>query len=70
MGVACELYPEAAKIGKQMSYADRKKIKYVVMVGEEEMNTNTFTLKKMKTGKQQTVTFFDLIERLKNNKSN
>jgi histidyl-tRNA synthetase len=65
LGVACELYPEDTKIGKQMSYADRRKIKYVVMVGEEEMNTKTFTLKKMKTGKQQTVTFFDLIERLK-----
>jgi histidyl-tRNA synthetase len=69
LGVACELYPEATKIGKQMSYADRRKIKYVVMVGEEEMNTKTFTLKKMKTGKQQTVTFFDLKERLKKKKT-
>lgn len=70
LGVACELYPEATKIGKQMSYANRRNIKYVVMFGEEEMNTKTFTLKKMKTGKQQTVTFFDLTERLKNNNNN
>ncbi len=70
LGVACELYPEDTKIGKQMSYADRRKIKYVVMAGEEEMNTKTFTLKKMKTGKQQTVTFHDLMERLKKKKNN
>ena len=64
LGIASELYPEAVKMGKQMGYADKRKIPYVVLAGEEEIKTKTFTIKKMKTGKQQTATFFDLKERL------
>ena len=62
-GIAVEMYPEAAKMKKQLSYADAKKIPFVVLVGEEEMNSNQFTIKEMKSGEQQKINF----EELKNN---
>jgi histidyl-tRNA synthetase len=51
-GVKAELYPDTAKMKKQMKYADQKKVGYVLLIGEEEMNTGIFTLKNMKTGEQ------------------
>jgi histidyl-tRNA synthetase len=53
-GIRTELFPDAAKIKKQMAYADKKGIKYVAVVGEDEMATNTITIKNMITGDQQT----------------
>ncbi|MEG1574079.1 MAG: histidine--tRNA ligase [Bacteroidales bacterium] len=52
-GIRTELYPEAAKIKKQMSYADNKKIPYVAIVGENEIKENKITLKDMVTGEQK-----------------
>lgn len=54
-GVAAEIYPDRAKIGKQMNYANSKGIPFVVMAGEDEMNENIFTLKDMATGEQSKV---------------
>ena len=54
-GVKAELYPEAAKMKKQMSYADSNKIPYVILVGENEMNSGLLTVKNMETGKQSSV---------------
>jgi len=51
-GIKAELYPEAVKIKKQMSYADNNKIPYVVLVGENEMNSGELTVKNMETGEQ------------------
>lgn len=51
-GIAAEMYPEPAKLKKQMSYADNKGIPFVWLVGEEEAKTNTITVKEMKTGEQ------------------
>jgi histidyl-tRNA synthetase len=51
-GVSAELYPETAKMKKQMSYADDKKIPYVILVGDEEMKTGVLTLKEMQSGEQ------------------
>ncbi|MDR2979941.1 MAG: histidine--tRNA ligase [Bacteroidales bacterium] len=51
--IASEIYPDPAKIGKQMNYANAKAIPYVIMAGEEEMKTGVFTVKNMKTGEQQ-----------------
>jgi len=62
-GISIEMYPEAAKMKKQLGYADAKKIPFVVLAGEEEMNNNQFTLKKMESGEQWKVGF----EELKNN---
>ena len=59
-GIAAELYPDNAKIQKQMKYADAKGIPFVILAGENEMNTQTFTLKNMKTGEQKTATFEDI----------
>ena len=55
LGISGELYPDNAKIQKQMKYADAKGIPFVILAGENEMNTQTFTLKNMKTGEQNTV---------------
>ena len=52
-GIATELYPEPAKLKKQMTYADQKKIPYVLLVGPEEMQTGLLQLKNMATGEQQ-----------------
>jgi histidyl-tRNA synthetase len=43
-----------AKINKQLKYADKKDIKNVIIIGEEEIGTNTLTVKDMDTGKQET----------------
>jgi len=64
-GIRVELYPESAKMKKQMGYADAKKIPYVALVGETEMTEGTINLKNMLTGEQQPVTLARLIEQLK-----
>ncbi|TDI71929.1 MAG: histidine--tRNA ligase, partial [Bacteroidetes bacterium] len=65
LGIAAELYPDAFKIGKQMSYCDNRKIPFVVLAGSSEIEANTFTLKNMKNGKQETVSFNGLLKALK-----
>ena len=52
--VATELYPEAAKLKKQFSYADAKGIPYVVIAGTDEMNSTKLKLKNMKSGEEMT----------------
>jgi histidyl-tRNA synthetase len=51
-GISAELYPSAAKLKKQMNYADNKQIPYVVLVGTDEIQSGQITLKDMKTGDQ------------------
>ena len=51
-GVAAEIFPQSAKMKKQMSYANNKGIPYVALVGEDEMNNNVITLKDMESGEQ------------------
>lgn len=60
-GIAAELYPDASKMGKQMAYADKRAIPYVVLAGGNEMKAKTFTLKNMKTGEQETVSLNELV---------
>ena len=62
-GIRTEIYPEAAKIKKQMGYADAKHIPFVALVGENEMNENKITLKDMTTGQQYPLTLEALIKR-------
>ncbi|MFC0877008.1 histidine--tRNA ligase [Saccharicrinis sp. FJH2] len=64
-GVNCELYPDDAKMKKQMTYANRKAIPFVILAGESEMEAGKFTLKNMETGEQTLVSSEELIERLK-----
>ncbi|MCE1155743.1 MAG: histidine--tRNA ligase [Bacteroidales bacterium] len=59
-GINVEVYPEPAKMKKQMSYADGKQIPYVAIVGENEMNENKVMLKDMKSGEQRLVSLEDM----------
>ena len=61
-GIRTEIYPDSAKMKKQMSYANAKEIPFVVLAGEEEMAANKFTLKNMQTGEQITLTSEALIQ--------
>jgi histidyl-tRNA synthetase len=63
-GINAELYPDKAKMGKQMGYADKRSIKYAVLAGDNEMAANTFTLKNMKSGEQNAVNFEGLCKKL------
>ncbi|SJN50238.1 Histidyl-tRNA synthetase [Sphingobacterium sp. JB170] len=64
-GIAAELYPAAAKLKKQMSYADGKGVPYVVLVGEEEISSGIYSVKDMASGEQRSLTFADLINLIK-----
>jgi len=59
-GIASELYPEAAKLKKQFSYADAQKIPLVIIAGSNELAAGEATVKNMKTGEQTTVSLSDL----------
>jgi len=61
-GINAEIYPEAVKMKKQMSYADTNKIAYVAIAGEEEIKTNKISVKNMLTGEQQLVSIESLID--------
>ncbi len=63
-GIRAEIYPEAAKMKKQMSYADNKRIPYVALVGANEMESGKINLKNMITGEQEPVTVEELISKL------
>jgi len=65
-GIATELYPEAAKLKKQMTYADQKKIPFVLLVGSEEMQSGLLQLKNMATGQQQALTPAQIIDTIQN----
>ena len=64
-GVNAEIFPESAKMKKQMTYANRKEIAYVILAGDNEMAASKFTLKNMETGEQQLVNSEELINILK-----
>ena len=61
-GIRSEIYPDAAKMKKQMSYANAKQIPFVVLAGESEMQQGKVTLKNMETGEQKLVTTEELIK--------
>ena len=65
-GIRAELYPDAAKMKKQMSYANAKQIPFVALAGDNEIAEKKITLKNMATGEQQLVTQEELIDKLKN----
>ena len=64
-GISAELYPDVAKMKKQMSYANERSTPYVAMVGENELASGTIALKDMATGEQLTLTVDEVIARLK-----
>jgi len=64
-GVKAELYPDVAKMKKQMNHANKRGIPFVVLVGEEEMKKDSYTLKDMESGEQVNLSLVDLMSRLK-----
>ncbi len=56
-GVAAEIYPESAKMKKQMEYANRRAIPYVVIIGSQELEQGVATVKNMRSGEQSQVPF-------------
>ena len=63
-GIRAELYPDAAKMKKQMSYANAKQIPFVALAGENEMKEGKITLKNMESGQQTLVSPDELIQTL------
>ena len=59
--IKVELYPDNTKIGKQFQHADKRGIPFAILVGEEEMNNQEFTLKNLATGEQQKVDLATLV---------
>lgn len=64
-GIRTEIYPDSAKMKKQMSYANAKGISFVAIAGENEIAEGKFNLKNMITGEQTLVTPDELVETLK-----
>lgn len=64
IGINAELYPSPAKMKKQMVYADRNNIPFVVIAGKQEVERNEVTIKNMLTGKQEVVNETDLVSYL------
>ena len=60
-GISAEIYPESAKMKKQMSYANAKNIPFVAIIGETEMAEGKVTLKNMATGEQSLLTADELV---------
>ena len=63
-GISTLIYPDSAKMKKQMDFANRKQVPFVAFVGESEMKDGTVTLKNMADGTQETLTIDKMIERL------
>ncbi len=61
LGICAEIYPDVAKMKKQMSYANNKQIPFVAMAGENEMEAGKITLKNMESGEQSLVSVEELI---------
>ncbi|MGM9869227.1 MAG: histidine--tRNA ligase [Sodaliphilus sp.] len=66
-GIPAEIFPDATKIKKQMTYANNKNVQFVAMVGETEMANGTIALKCMETGEQENLTINQVITKIKDN---
>ncbi len=65
-GIAAEIYPSAEKIKKQMEYANKKQIPFVILIGDTEVAQEKVILKNMQSGDQQLLSLAELIQALKN----
>jgi len=63
-GINAEIYPQAVKMNKQMKYANARKIPYVAVVGNNEIQTGKIALKNMQTGEQANIKVADLVEKI------
>jgi len=58
-GIRADLYPNNAKLSKQFKYADKRNVPYVVLLGDEELRQETFVVKDMQSGEQETYALSD-----------
>ena len=65
LGIRAEMYPDSAKLKKQFTYANKKGMRYLLLLGEEEKASDTLQLKDMESGTQESVTFEQLISVLR-----
>ena len=63
-GVNSQIYMEKAKMGKKFSYADRLNIPYVIVIGEDEIKNQAYSLRNMETGDQEEVSFQEIVEKV------
>jgi len=54
-GIACDLYPDKSKLDRQFKYADKNQFSYCIIIGSNELNDTTVTLKDLSTGNQETI---------------
>lgn len=64
-GIKAELYPQSSKLDKQLKYANKKQIPFVILIGSEEIKSQIFTLKDMQAGSQEKLDFENLLKKLK-----
>jgi histidyl-tRNA synthetase len=62
--ISCELYPDAAKMKKQMQYADKNNVPFVLVIGKDEMESGKLSLKNMKTGEQTAMDLDGIVNHL------
>jgi len=65
-GVSVDIYPDSVKLKKQFQYADKNAIPYVIIIGQEEIDKNLFSIKNMRSGKQQQMNYKELEQLLLN----
>ncbi|MDA3928605.1 MAG: His/Gly/Thr/Pro-type tRNA ligase C-terminal domain-containing protein [Prolixibacteraceae bacterium] len=63
-GISCEIFPDSAKMKKQMNYANRKEIPFVVLAGDSEIEAQKVTLKNMSTGDLNLISIDQLLTEL------
>ena len=61
-GYRAELYPESTKLKKQLSYADSRQVRYVILIGEEELSNAKAVLKNMLTGEQTSYPIEEIVK--------
>ena len=66
VGIAAEIYPDAVKFDKQMKYANKRGIAYVILPGDEEREKQMLSLKNFKTGEQKMLSLEACIATIKN----
>lgn len=64
-GIYSQIYLEKGKLGKKFNYADKLDIPYVIVIGQDEVEKEAYTLRDMKTGHQETMSMEELIKKLK-----
>jgi len=63
-GIASEIYPDQAKLKKQLDYANKKLIPFTIVIGENEMKSGSLAFKNMESGQQETLTVEQIIQKL------